>query len=182
MGGPFSKIYAHDIRDWALHYRRCHPYLIHRNSILRGSWWNLHCELKLTNSPRFEPAPQAAADPFYQFLKWNWRWHQPPAAIVFYFWGKGLGGLGRLCQGAVGRHYLLADWLVSAQWKRSKLAPAWECGARLQCAWFWADHNGIRLARPRPRIIWLGLAWAYVAIACFWLRAILFLTKLGSAH
>ena len=89
MQGPFWVIHAHDLRDWAQRQPDCHPFLKHGQGLLKDAWWNLHCRLRLHESPGFDPGPGIGDDRFYQFLQRTWMLQQVPLAIVLY----ALGGL-----------------------------------------------------------------------------------------
>ena len=89
MHGPFWVIHSHDLRDWAQRQPNCHPFLKHGQGPLKDAWWNLHCRLRLRDSPAFDPGPGIGDDPFYQFLQRTWMLQQLPLALVLY----ALGGL-----------------------------------------------------------------------------------------
>ena len=72
LAGPFGIIRQHDIRDWAQRKVDCHPFLAHRNSMLKDGFWQLHCDLRLDNPPELEVEPQVASDPFYIWLERYW--------------------------------------------------------------------------------------------------------------
>jgi stearoyl-CoA desaturase (delta-9 desaturase) len=84
MHGPFWVIHSHDLRDWAQRQRNCHPYLRHGQGPLKDAWWNLHCRLRLRNSPAFDPGPGIGDDVFYRFLQRTWMLQQLPLAVILY--------------------------------------------------------------------------------------------------
>lgn len=84
LAGPFGIIRQHDIRDWAQRKPVCHPFLAHRNPILKDGFWQLHCELKLKHPPNLEIEPRVARDHFYRFLERTFHAQQLPWAVLFY--------------------------------------------------------------------------------------------------
>jgi len=84
MHGPLWVIHSHDMRDWAQRQRNCHPYLRHGQGPLKDAWWNLHCRLRLRNSPAFDPGPGIGDDVFYRFLQRTWMLQQLPVALILY--------------------------------------------------------------------------------------------------
>lgn len=90
MGGPFSMLYQHDIRDWAQRHPRCHPFFIDQRPWLRDLVWQLHCRMRLEHPPRFEIEPEVRDDRFYHFLQRTWMLQQLPyAAALFAMGGAG---------------------------------------------------------------------------------------------
>lgn len=89
MAGPIGMIRVHDFRDWAQRQPQCHDYFGHRRSFWHDAWWQLHCELVLAHSPRFELEPRIRADRVYALMERTWMWQQLPWAVLFY----ALGGL-----------------------------------------------------------------------------------------
>lgn len=110
MGGPFSMIYLHDIRDWAQRHDRCHPFYIHQGSFWKDWIYNLHCRLDLANPPEFRIEKSTAEDRFYQFLQSTWMGHQLILAVPLYFFG----GLPLVLLGISGRiaFSLTGHWMV----------------------------------------------------------------------
>jgi stearoyl-CoA desaturase (delta-9 desaturase) len=84
MQGPFWVIQSHDFRDWAQRQPNCHPFLRHGHGLLRDAVWNLHCRLRLTHPPGFDPGRGIADDPFYRFLQRTWMLQQIPIALILY--------------------------------------------------------------------------------------------------
>ncbi|MDB6133786.1 MAG: acyl-CoA desaturase [Verrucomicrobiales bacterium] len=87
MGGPFSMLYQHDIRDWAQRHRRCHPFFIDQRPWLRDALWQLHCRIRLKHPPRFEIEPEVREDRFYRLQQRTWMLQQLPYAAVLYLLG-----------------------------------------------------------------------------------------------
>jgi len=110
MAGPYGMIRQHDIRDWAQRKAGCHPYLAHRAGFWRDAWWQLHCELRLSQPPRLILEQRVAHDGWYRFLERSWMLQQLPWAVLF-FW---LGGLPWLVWGIAARvaASVTGHWLV----------------------------------------------------------------------
>lgn len=88
MAGPVGMVRTHDLRDWAQRQSDCHPYLRHGSKPWKDAWWQLHCDLKLTHPPRFQPEPRIANDPVLAFMERTWMLQQLPlAALLFAFGG-----------------------------------------------------------------------------------------------
>jgi fatty-acid desaturase len=87
MAGPIGMIRQHDLRDWAQRRPHCHPYLRHGQGFWKDAWWQLHCELQLTNAPQFRLEERLAQDRFYAWLERTWMWQQLPWALLLLFVG-----------------------------------------------------------------------------------------------
>ena len=110
MAGPIGMIRQHDLRDWAQRQAHCHDYLRHGQGFWRDAWWQLHCELQLTNAPQFVLEARLARDRFYAGLERTWMWQQLPWAVLF----LALGGWGWVVWGVCARVSvsLTGHWLV----------------------------------------------------------------------
>ena len=110
MGGPFSMIYLHDIRDWAQRHRDCHPFFIHRGWIGLDWWWNLHCRIDLDHAPMLTIEKRKAEGRFYRFLQKTWMAQQLPLAVILFF----AGGIGLVLWGISARIVLslTGHWLI----------------------------------------------------------------------
>lgn len=53
LGGPFTMMVTHDMRDWAQRQPACHPFFSHQSGLLRDFWWQIHCKLYLQHTPGF---------------------------------------------------------------------------------------------------------------------------------
>ena len=89
MQGPFWVVHSHDLRDWAQRQSNCHPYLRHGQGLFKDAFWSLHCQLKLTHPPGFDPGPGIGDDAFHRFLQRTWMLQQLPLALLLY----ALGGM-----------------------------------------------------------------------------------------
>ncbi len=87
MAGPIGMIRQHDLRDWAQRQPACHDYLCHKRSFWHDAWWQLHCDLELTNGPKLELEPRIASDRVYAWMERTWMWHQLPIAIALFALG-----------------------------------------------------------------------------------------------
>jgi fatty-acid desaturase len=110
MAGPYGMIRQHDIRDWAQRKPRCHAYLAHRSTILRDSFWQLHCELRLAHPPQLVMERRVAEDRFYRFIERTWMAQQLPWAVLFF----AIGGMPWLVWGIAVRvaTSVTGHWLV----------------------------------------------------------------------
>lgn len=87
MAGPFGLMHQHDLRDWAQRQANCHDYLKHGRGIATDAWWQLHCDLELKHSPRFQPEPRIANDRVYLWMERTWMWQQVPLALILFAFG-----------------------------------------------------------------------------------------------
>lgn len=53
LGGPFTMMFTHDMRDWAQRQPDCHPFFSHQSGIWRDFWWQVHCKLHPEQPPGF---------------------------------------------------------------------------------------------------------------------------------
>jgi stearoyl-CoA desaturase (delta-9 desaturase) len=110
MAGPIGMIRLHDFRDWAQRQSACHDYFCHRRDFWHDAWWQLHCELVLTNPPIFRLEPDLENDRVYSVLERTWMWQQLPWALLF----LALGGWGWVIWGICARVAVCVTghWLV----------------------------------------------------------------------
>jgi len=110
LGGPFTMLHTHDMRDWAQRQSACHPFLSHQNPILKDFWWQLHCKLHLDHPPSYHIPKRIADDTFYRFLERTWMLQQLPWALMFYV----AGGVGVVAWAICGRVTLsvFGHWIV----------------------------------------------------------------------
>lgn len=110
MAGPIGMTRQHDLRDWAQRQTNCHDYLCHRRSFWHDAWWQLHCELHLTNGPTFQLEPRFASDRVYAWMERTWMWQQLPLALVLF----ALGGWGWVVWGVCARVAVCVTghWLI----------------------------------------------------------------------
>ena len=146
MGGPFRILYLHDIRDWAQRHESCHSFFIHRNPLWKDFLWQLHCEIRLANPPRFEIERNVARDPFHRFLERTWMLQQLPWAALFF----ALGGISFVVWGISVRVTvsLIGHWLVGYFAHNSGRRDWHLCGHAVQ------GHN-----IPRIGLLTMGESW-----------------------
>ncbi|MEC5128581.1 acyl-CoA desaturase [Verrucomicrobiales bacterium BCK34] len=87
MGGPFTMIRLHDLRDWSQRHERCHPFFIHQNTLFRDWIANLHSRIALEHPPEIHIEPEVAGDPVFRFLEKTDRWQQLPLALLLFAGG-----------------------------------------------------------------------------------------------
>ena len=87
IGGPFSLVETHDVRDWAQSHSRCHDYFTSRQNPLTDWFWTMHGELQLHYPPVIRYEPRLIQNKFYQWLEQTWMFQQVPIAIAFYHFG-----------------------------------------------------------------------------------------------
>jgi len=110
LGGPFTMMRAHDLRDWAQRQESCHPFFSQHNSIPRDWWLQTHLRLKLTNGPALVFPEKLTKDWFMIFLQRTVWLQQIPIGFALYY----LGGLGWVAWGISGRLVIsiIGHWLV----------------------------------------------------------------------
>lgn len=89
MGGPYSIIKIHDIRDWAQRQPHCHDFFSHRRNYFIDLWWQLTSKFVFKKPPMIQIEAKFSEDRFYQFLEKTWRLHLILLAVIFYL----IGGL-----------------------------------------------------------------------------------------
>lgn len=95
LAGPLGLLRQHELRDFAQRLPDCHPYLRHGRPFWVDAWWQLHCELRLSQPPAITLEPAIAGDRFYRWLERTWMAQQLPPALLlwavggwgFVFWG-----------------------------------------------------------------------------------------------
>lgn len=110
LGGPFTMIQTHDIRDWAQRQPICHDYFAHRKSFLRDAFWQILCKVEMVHPPTLVLESRVQEDRFYQFIERTWWLQQIPASLVL-FW---LGGIEWVLWGTCARvsACVTGHWLV----------------------------------------------------------------------
>lgn len=87
LAGPIGMMRTHDLRDWAQRQARCHDYFAHRQVWYRDLWWQLHCDVRLTTPPVFQPGVAFRADRVYAFMERYWMAQQIPVALLLAWLG-----------------------------------------------------------------------------------------------
>jgi len=110
LGGPFTMMRAHDLRDWAQRQDRCHPFFSQHSSLARD-WWNqTHLKLNLRSGPKLVFPDKLTQDPIMVFLQRTvWLQQIPLALMLFQF-----GGLAWVAWGVSGRIVIsiTGHWLI----------------------------------------------------------------------
>lgn len=146
MGGPFSMIRLHEMRDWAQRQQLCHPFFIHQTTFWRDAWWNLNCDIRLKNPPRLHLEREVAESKFYRFLELTWMAQQLPLAAVLAW----LGGAGWVVWGVSVRIVvsMTGHWLIGHF--------AHNAGQR---DWHLQGHSVQGYNLPRLGLITMGECW-----------------------
>lgn len=110
LGGPFTMMRTHDLRDWAQRQGQCHPFFSHQSSMMRDWWWQIHCKLHLRSRPGFEYPTKLTQSKFYQFIERTSMLQQLPIAIGLWL----LGGWGFVFWGVCGRVTvsIMGHWFI----------------------------------------------------------------------
>lgn len=110
LGGPFTMMRTHDLRDWAQRQPKCHPFFSHQSSMLRDGWWQIHCKLHLKNEPGFEFPTKMATSRFYRFIERTSIAQQLVLAVPLWM----VGGWGFVFWGVCGRVTIsiLGHWFI----------------------------------------------------------------------
>ncbi len=110
LGGPFTMMYTHDVRDWAQRQPACHPFLCHQSGFLKDGWWQIHCKLHFDHPPNFVFPKKVSNSAFYRFIEGTSMLQQVPVGILLYV----LGGWGFVFWGVCGRVMIsiLGHWFI----------------------------------------------------------------------
>jgi len=110
LGGPFTMMRTHDMRDWAQRQRECHDFFSHRSPILKDFWWQVHCKLHQKSAPDFHYPAKLTEDPFMIWLQRTAMFQQIPLGILLFH----IGGWGFVFWGICGRvtASIFGHWLV----------------------------------------------------------------------
>ena len=121
LGGPFTMMWTHDLRDWAQRQRHCHPFFGHRAPLWRDWWWQLHCRIELDHPPAFRFPGELAQSGFYRLLERTAPLQQLPWALLLFV----LGGWGWVAWGICGRvaTSMTGHWLVGHFAHRPRPGP-----------------------------------------------------------
>lgn len=110
LGGPFTMMRTHDLRDWAQRQPECHDYYGHRYGFLADAWRQIHCTLVTPPGLRVIYPDSLASDRFYVWLQRTSMLQQLPWAILFF----ALGGWGWVAWGVCARVVvsISGHWMV----------------------------------------------------------------------
>lgn len=110
LGGPFTMMRTHDLRDWAQRQARCHPFFSHQSAMLHDAWWQIHCKLHLEHPPGFAFPKHMQQSRFYRFIEATSLAQQLVLAGPLFL----LGGWGFVFWGICGRVTIsiLGHWFI----------------------------------------------------------------------
>jgi stearoyl-CoA desaturase (delta-9 desaturase) len=110
IAGPLGLLRQHELRDYAQRLPTCHDYLRHGRAFWTDAWWQLHCELRLTQAPRVRIEARIAGDAFYRWLERTWMAQQAPVALLLF----AVGGWGYVFWGVCARvsACVIGHWLI----------------------------------------------------------------------
>ena len=125
LGGPFTMMQTHDMRDWAQRQVKCHDFFSHNSAPLKDFWLQIHCKLYLGSEPDFVFPKKLTQSKFMILLQRTAMLQQIPLGILLFY----IGGWGFVFWGICGRisvsifgHWLIGyiahnrgkqDWVVS---------------------------------------------------------------------
>lgn len=87
MGGPFSIIKIHDIRDWAQRQPACHDFFSHKRSYFTDIYWQLFCRFDFEVPLQVHIEQDLYDDPYIQFFESHWRLIQLVFAGILFLAG-----------------------------------------------------------------------------------------------
>ena len=87
LAGPKGMMYTHDLRDWAQRQPQSHDYFGHKQSLFKDWYWQLHCDIKLDQSPTFNPEQTFEDDRMYHWMEKTWMLQQLPWAVLLFYFG-----------------------------------------------------------------------------------------------
>lgn len=110
LGGAFTMVFTHDMRDWAQRQPKCHDYYAHKKPMCIDAWWQIHCGINLEKAPRFYYEESMRTNRFYCFIERYTILQQLPWALLFYL----LGGWGWVFWGVCARIVVgvYGHWLI----------------------------------------------------------------------
>ncbi len=121
LGGPFTLMRAHDMRDWAQRQDKCHPFFSQHSAIGLDWVWQIHAQIKLNSGPKMAYPDKLTQDPFMVWLQRTaWLQQIPLAVALWYFgdWGWVAWGVsGRIIVSITG-HWLIG-WFAHNQGPRN---------------------------------------------------------------
>lgn len=110
LGGPYTMMLTHDMRDWAQRQSDCHDYFAHDSHPVKDFWWQVHCKLYLKSEPNFAYPEKLTHDRFMIFLQKTAMLQQIPLALLLFL----IGGWGFVFWGICGRVVIsiFGHWLI----------------------------------------------------------------------
>lgn len=117
LGGPYTMMYTHDLRDWAQRKSDCHVYLRHGSPILTDYWHQIHCQLVLDQPPQYDFPKKLTKDPVLNFTQRTAFLQQIPLAALLLAiggWGYVAWGIGARISNSIFGHWLVG-WFAHNQ-------------------------------------------------------------------
>ena len=110
LGGPYTMMYTHDIRDWAQRQSACHPFLSHQSKMLKDFWWQIHCKLYFQHPPKFIYPKKLTQSFGLNFIQKTSMLQQLPLGLLLFL----SGGWGFVFWGICGRVTIsiFGHWLI----------------------------------------------------------------------
>lgn len=110
LGGPFTMMHTHDMRDWAQQQRQCHGFFSHKSNPVKDFYWQIHCKLHLKSPPQFVFPSKLTNDKFMVFLQRTAMLQQVPLGLLLF----AIGGWGYIFWGVCGRVSvsIFGHWLI----------------------------------------------------------------------
>lgn len=110
LGGPFTMMYTHDMRDWAQRQPKCHAFLSHQNDIVTDFRWQIHCKLHLAHPPEFRFPRHMTESRFFRSLQATSMAQQIPIGLLLF----AAGGWGWVAWGVCARVSvsIFGHWII----------------------------------------------------------------------
>ena len=125
LGGPFTMMRAHDMRDWAQRQTRCHPFFSQHTAFWRDGFWQLHLRLDLMDGPRMIYPDKLTRDAVMVWLQRTVWLQQIPVGLALYYFG----GVGWVAWGISARIVISITGHWAVGWFAHNHGPRdWEVG------------------------------------------------------
>ena len=110
LGGPFTMMRSHDLRDWAQRQPHCHPFLAHQSPFFKDFWWQVHCDLRLDAPPVYRFPEKLTESRYYRGLQSTSMLQQLPIGLLLF----AFGGWGWVAWGLCARVTvsIFGHWLI----------------------------------------------------------------------
>ncbi len=178
LGGPFSLIRTHDLRDWAQRQPACHDYLAHRRPPLIDYLWQVHCRLKLDRPPAIRIEAKVADDPLYRLMENPFLVHLP-WAMAFYLaggWAWVIWGVCAQVAATTTGHWLIGwfahqqhddDWQVRGAGVQGRNITSFTRSGAVQAPRI-SSSGHLPLPSQSKRIDWLGESLGWLTMGESW--------------
>jgi len=87
LGGPFTMMRTHDLRDWAQRQDSCHPFPAQSENKTTDFYWQIFCVWVNPNEPAYKYPEHAGNDPVILFFQRTAFLQQLPLAALLFLWG-----------------------------------------------------------------------------------------------